>query len=482
MCGRKNIQHNSLEPIVERNVQISLSLKHKYHHIARFVCGFLPRDNNWSIYGAYINEITHIIYINHTDWTVQDESLKLNLFYPDKLHLIEEGNAKLAVSVYNFNNPNAIKISKIVSVSSKLFACNTGFNLKQEDFLNVFVFNSVCNPDKSIAKYVRKSINKSFSTSSVLSVKPNSDSNDHASKLVSASSVHPSKPIHGSNARSIKSVGVTSICPSKQTYGSNVRPSKTFSAINAHADKFVFYGNVCSRKSVSAGYVCPSKTISGSNVRSSNSTSAINVQPKNSVSASNICSGKPVCKNNVRSSKPTCRRNVCESQPTIANIVPCKPVPTKHIYRGNLSISSHQFFFIFLLSILIFSVDYKFIIITMNIFSNLLLVIVILLPKLTCSGEFFRLFISWNSRFLRSSFVTYITFQSCWALLLPKNQRFLFFTNSICVFAMLSIIVLNFSTSNVQANCSKCISQKFGKRLNSLFGRLTHFEFMYFYL
>ena len=118
----------------------------------------------------------------------------------------------------------------------------------------------------------------------------------------------------------------------------------------------------------------------------------------------------------------------------------------------------------------------------MNIFSNLLLVIVILLPKLTCSGEFFRLFISWNSRFLRSSFVTYITFQSCWALLLPKNQRFLFFTNSICVFAMLSIIVLNFSTSNVQANCSKCISQKFGKRLNSLFGRLTHFEFMYFYL
>ena len=62
---------------------------------------------------------------------------------------------------------------------------------------NVSARNSVCNLDKSIEKYVRKSIFKSVSTSSVRRGKPISDSNVHSSKLVSASasSVRTSKPM-----------------------------------------------------------------------------------------------------------------------------------------------------------------------------------------------------------------------------------------------------------------------------------------------
>ena len=79
-----------------------------------------------------------------------------------------------------------------------MFACHTGFNIKQEDFpmlpCNVSVRNSVYNPDKPIVKYVHKSIFKSVSTSSVCRGKPISDSNVPSSKLSSASvsSVRPS--------------------------------------------------------------------------------------------------------------------------------------------------------------------------------------------------------------------------------------------------------------------------------------------------
>ena len=147
-----------------------------------------------------------------------------------------------------------------------------------------------------------------------------------------------------------------------------------------------------------------------------------------------MCSGKPVCRNNVRSSKPICRSNVCQSKLTNVNILPCKL---------NSSILSQRLFFIFLLSILIFSVYYKFSIITMNIFTNLLLAIVILLSKLTCLREFFIMFISGSSTFLRFSLNTYITFQSCRTMLLLATSEVSFFTNSICVFAILTIIVLN---------------------------------------
>ena len=365
----------------------------------------------------------------------------------------------------------------------------------QEDFpmlpCNMSVRNSVCNPDKPIVNYVRKSIFKSVSTSSVRRGKPISDSNVRSSKLVSASasSVRPSKPIHGSNVglskpitssntrpskpisgssvRSIKPVSVISICPSKPTCGSNVCPSKLFSAIHVRASKSVYGSNVSSRKLLSVSDVSPSKTISVRTVCSSNSVSAIYVHPPKSISASKICSGKPVCRNNVRSSEPICRGNACQSKPNNVNILPCKPVLTGHICHVNSSLLKQQLFFILFLSILIFSVYYKLSILAMNIFTNLLLVIVILLSKLTCLTEFFILYISRNSKSLRSSLNTYITFQSFRTMLLLKTSEVSFFTNSICVFAMLSIIVLHFSRSNVQTNCFTNILQKFRKFLPS---------------
>ena len=175
-----------------------------------------------------------------------------------------------------------------------------------------------------------------------------------------------------------------------------------FSAINVHASKPVYGSNVCSRKPVSVGNVCPSKTISVSNACSSNSSSVINVYSTKSISASN---------------------NVGQSKPTNVNILPCAPVLTDHTYHFDSSILSQQLFFIFSLSILIFSMYYKFSITTMNIFTNLLLVIVILLSKLTCWREFLIMLFSRSSTFLRFSLNIYITFQSCRTMLLLKTSE-----------------------------------------------------------
>ena len=46
MCGTNNIQHNSLEDIVDGIVEIALSLKRIYHPITIIVCDILPRDSN----------------------------------------------------------------------------------------------------------------------------------------------------------------------------------------------------------------------------------------------------------------------------------------------------------------------------------------------------------------------------------------------------------------------------------------------------
>ena len=110
MCDTNNIQHNYVEDIKDEIVKTGLSLRRIYHSIAIFVGGLIPCNNNWSINKVYIDEINNFLcyksklnginFINHTEWTLQDGSLKPNLFYANKLHLIEEENPKLAGSIY----------------------------------------------------------------------------------------------------------------------------------------------------------------------------------------------------------------------------------------------------------------------------------------------------------------------------------------------------------------------------------------------
>ena len=112
------------------------------------------------------------------------------------------------------------------------------------------------------------------------------------------------------------------------------------------------------------------------------------------------------------------------------------------------------------------------------------LVIIILLTKLNCLRKVFILYIEKNSTSLPSNLNTYIVFQSFRTILLLNTSSVLFFTNCVCIFAILSIIIPNFSTSNIQRNFFQNIFKKI-ERLHVffvlIFGNLIYFAFLYFF-
>lgn len=73
-----------------------------------------------------------------------------------------------------------------------------------------------------------------------------------------------------------------------------------------------------------------------------------------------------------------------------------------------------------------------------------------MLTKLTFLRKFFTSHISRNSTVLHSIVKTYIVFQSSRTILLLYAADISVFTNSLCIFEVLNIIFLNFSTSKVQ--------------------------------
>ena len=119
------------------------------------------------------------------------------------------------------------------------------------------------------------------------------------------------------------------------------------------------------------------------------------------------------------------------------------------------------------------SVYYKFSIIMMNIFTILLLAVVILLSKLTNVREFFIIIILRNSTFLHFSLNTCITFQSYQTMLILKTSEVSFFTNSICDFALLTIFLQHLTSKQT-------VLKLFCKNLERLF-IVLHSFFLYLF-
>ena len=168
MCGTNNIQHDSVEDITGGIIDISSQLRRIYKNSNVIVCGLLPRDESWSVNRVYIKELNEylrhkcnfigVTFVDQIDWTSQNGSLKSNLHYDDNLHLIEEGNAKLAALIYKHINPPVCS-NNSVSVATELFPRNIDFYLSDEDFPPM-QHNTALKKisDDRIVKYVNKSI------------------------------------------------------------------------------------------------------------------------------------------------------------------------------------------------------------------------------------------------------------------------------------------------------------------------------------
>ena len=124
------------------------------------ICGLIPRDECSSINRLLINRVNDILkYECHKNgfvfivqdhgWTLPNGSLDCSLFYKDSLHLVEQGNVKLAKSIvstltaqnnqinFSFKSRNTL----YSDVSKQSVLATISFSFKEDDFpplTNVF--------------------------------------------------------------------------------------------------------------------------------------------------------------------------------------------------------------------------------------------------------------------------------------------------------------------------------------------------------
>ena len=111
------------------------------------MCGLIPRDECWSVNRLLINKVNDILkYECHKNgfafivqdhgWTLPKESLDCFLFYKDSLHLVEQGNVKLAESIVSTLTPQINQINLYSDVSKQSVPASISFSFKGMIFLH----------------------------------------------------------------------------------------------------------------------------------------------------------------------------------------------------------------------------------------------------------------------------------------------------------------------------------------------------------
>ena len=155
LCRTNNLQQDSPQDIVDGSIEIGPCFKKRHHHINIFICGLLPRDECTSVNRVYVIETNKILKVKcslnkfffidqDTYWTQPNGCLSSDMFYLDKLHLVEKGNIVLAKSICrSMEYSHEIITRNEFKTSYKLAAV---FQLNNADFPVL------------LSKYVRKAV------------------------------------------------------------------------------------------------------------------------------------------------------------------------------------------------------------------------------------------------------------------------------------------------------------------------------------
>ena len=111
LCGTNNLYQDSPEVIANGLIKIASYFKQGNNAINVFICGILPCDDTSSINRHLKKETNNILkslcsvnlikFIDQdANWNQMNGSLEPDLFYSNKLYLVEKGNLILAKSVY----------------------------------------------------------------------------------------------------------------------------------------------------------------------------------------------------------------------------------------------------------------------------------------------------------------------------------------------------------------------------------------------
>ena len=143
LCGTNNLQQDSPENIVDSIIEIRHCFKKKHHHINIFICGLLPCNECTSINCVYIIETNKILKVKcllnkffiidqDTYWIQPKGCLNSDMFYLDKLHLVEKGNLVLAKSICSSMEYSQRIITR--NEFKTLYELATAFQLNNADF------------------------------------------------------------------------------------------------------------------------------------------------------------------------------------------------------------------------------------------------------------------------------------------------------------------------------------------------------------
>ena len=145
LCGTNNINNDSPHDIADGVIETASVFKQKYSTSVNIcICGLLPRDESCSINRVIIDQVNDILlykcvnegfyFIDQSNgWTHGNGKLSFKLYYKDYVHLIENGNAKLAMSLCSnmvLNN----NINKNVSKQYNLYSNCFYFTLQEDEF------------------------------------------------------------------------------------------------------------------------------------------------------------------------------------------------------------------------------------------------------------------------------------------------------------------------------------------------------------
>ena len=93
-------------------VNIGSCLRERSSRINVFICGLIPGGESWSVNRVLIKDVNKFLkylclkhdfsFIGQSNgWALPNGDLDSSLFFRDSLHLIEEGNVKLAKLIVN---------------------------------------------------------------------------------------------------------------------------------------------------------------------------------------------------------------------------------------------------------------------------------------------------------------------------------------------------------------------------------------------
>ena len=355
LCGTNNIDHNSPQSIASTIISTGLAFQKKSRKIHVVSIPLLPRDHKHSRRRGIINTVNKLLKFQclnngfhflefKSNWLNNDDSLNIELFYDDDLHLIWKDNELLVKEIINFYYHSKYT----VAYSKPSYRNITSFSFNYADFpplssksstVNSFnslqssklCSNSNFSTQKSFAESVLKSNHTLFPLETTSTQNSCFSPSAHKSTVASA----PVKIFSSFSSNSDNSLGsraFLAICKANSNPKSNL----------ARKDHSKFHFAPVSIK--------PAKPVSNSCVSSTLSNSSDAIVQKPSFDSYSFKSSSPFKSTTPKSSisvSPTNRNNFSFSVPSVINSNDSKPVcappQTSHLSPFPIK-SSRQFF------------------------------------------------------------------------------------------------------------------------------------------